>query len=153
MPKAFELKGNHVVATLIILTGMVGALFIILGPKATQKSPGVLHVGVRYINESSIAFTRYGKSGPGARIEFINTAGQCVYQFDGLKIGRNLVPIEPANLPSGSYQARLSAPDYQTVSLPVVIEGRMLNPAKGAQLNPSTHADYNMIGIRFDPVE
>lgn len=152
MPRTFEIKGYYVAVGLVILTGIVGALFIVLGPKATEKSPGVLHVGVRYSDELSIAFTRYGKTGPGASIEFLNAAGERSYRVEHLKIGRNLVPIGPKHIPSGQYTARLSAPDYETVELPVVIEGRMLNPPQGATYPVGIHADYNMIGVRFEPL-
>ena len=108
MRNAYILKGNHVVAALIILTCTVGGLFIVLGPKATEKNPGVLHVGIRFADERSIEFTRFSLGGPGARIEFINNKGVVMYHYDNLKIGRNLVPIEPDNLPSGRYLARLS---------------------------------------------
>lgn len=150
MPSFFEFKGKYAVISLVVLTGLVGTLFIVMGPQATEKSPGVLHVGVRYLDESSIRFSQYPKSGPGAVIEFIDTEGQVVYQFENLKIGRNLVPIEPDNIPSGNYTARISAQDYQTVELPVVIEGRMLNPPQDATFPLNTHADYNMIGVRFE---
>ncbi|MGB0272608.1 MAG: hypothetical protein ACPGCS_02880 [Opitutales bacterium] len=151
MSNAYELKGNRVVATLLLLTGFVGALFIILGPKATEKSPGILHVGIRYADERSIEFTRYSQGGPGARIEFITTDGESVYQMDGLKIGRNLVPIETSDLPSADYIARLSAPDYQSVQFKVSIDGRMLNAAKGFEGQADIRVDYNMIGVRFKP--
>ena len=153
MPSFFEFKGKYAVISLVLLTGIVGTLFIVMGPKATEKSPGILHVGVRYLDESSIRFSQYPKSGPGAVIEFINPDGNVVYQFEHLKIGRNLVPIEPDNIPSGRYTARLSARDYKTIELPVLIEGRMLNPPLGADFAPHTHADYNMIGVRFERAE
>ncbi|WP_269523548.1 hypothetical protein [Coraliomargarita parva] len=148
-----ELKGKYVALALLLLTGIVGALFIYLGPRATAKSPGVLHVGIRYADEFTLSFARYDKSGPGARIEFIDTYGRTVYAFEPLRIGRNLVPIEPENLPSGTYTARVSAPGYSSVDLQVVVEGRMLNPAKGIPFPKGSHAAYNMIGARLEPVE
>ncbi len=153
MPRTFEPKGYYVAISLLLLTGIVGTLFLMLGPRATAKHPGILHIGVRYLDENSLAFTRYGTSGPGASIEFIDAAGKTVYQFEGLQIGRNLVPIEPAKIPGGHYTARLSAPGYQSVELPVVIEGRMLNPVQGTTFKIGTHADYNMIGVRFEPLQ
>jgi len=118
-----------------------------------EKNPGVLHVGVRYQDEMSITFAQYPKGGPGATIEFVAPDGDIPYRFENLKIGRNLVPIEPDNLRAGNYTARLNAPNYQAVEIPVVIEGRMLNPAPDAESPPHTHADYNMIGVRFQPAE
>jgi hypothetical protein len=56
MTKTLELKGPIVVAMLLILTGIVGSLFIALGPNATERAPGVVHIGVRYANEMSLTF-------------------------------------------------------------------------------------------------
>lgn len=148
-----ELKGKYVAIGLFLLTGIVGALFIYLGPRATEKSPGILHVGLRYTDEMSIAFSRFPKGGPGGRIEFFDADDQRVYHFDNLKTGRNLVPIESEHIPSGRYTARLSAPEYETVELPVLIEGRMLNPPRDARYAPGTHVDYNMIGVRLEPLD
>lgn len=146
-----ELKGNYVVLILIVLTAIVGSGFLLLGPKATERSPGVLHVGIRYSDERSIAFAKHPKSGPGATLDFLDASGQSIYTFEALKIGRNLVPIGPEQLPSGSYTARLSAPDYQAFELPVQIEGRMLNPHKDITYPPHTRVEYNLIGLRFTP--
>ena len=124
-----------------------------LGPKATEKNPGVLHVGIRFADERSIEFTRFNLGGPGARIEFINNKGELSYQYDNLKIGRNLVPIEPDNLPSGRYTARLSADEYKRVHVQVIIEGRMLNPISNEKISNNVRVDYNMIGVRFEPLK
>ena len=153
MPNPYILKGNHVVAALIVLTCIVGGLFIVLGPKATEKNPGVLHVGIRFADERSIEFTRFSLGGPGARIEFINNKGELSYQYDNLKIGRNLVPIEPDNLPSGPYIARLSADEYKRVHVQVIIDGRMLNPISNEKISNNVRVDYNMIGVRFEPLK
>ncbi len=48
MAKTLELKGGLVVALLLLLTGIVGTLFIVLGPQATEKLHGVLHIAVRF---------------------------------------------------------------------------------------------------------
>ena len=125
------------------------SLFIYLGPKATEKTPGILHVGVRYANEHMMEFTKYSKTGPAARIEFIATDGTIPHSVERLAIGRNLVPI--SNLTDGPYTVRLSAEDYVTVEVPMIAEGRMLNPPKDAEFTEGTHADYNMIGVRFEP--
>jgi len=148
--KTPEIRGRFVVLLLFALTGAVGTLFITLGPEATERSPGVLHVGVRYANEMSLEFNQYGKSGPGALIELVAPNGSVVFTFENLKIGRNLVPLE--GVPSGPYTARLSTPGFRTREVPVVVEGRMLNPPKGAELDPGTIADFNMIGVRFEPL-
>lgn len=147
------MKGKYVVLILILLTGTIGALFIILGPEATEKSPGVLHVGVRYSDEMSMAFTRYPKGGPGATIRFIDRTGDVAYEFGKLKTGRNLVPIGPELIDSGTYTARISAPGYEIRELPVVIEGRMLNAPKDSSYTTGTHADYNMIGVHMVRVQ
>ena len=149
MPNRFHLKGNLVVLLLLILTGSFGALFIILGPKATERNPGVLHLGVRYDDESAMRFARYGKSGPGARVDFIDSEEQTFYSVENLKLGRNLVPIGPDQLPPGLYTARITAPGYQATDISVETEGRMLNPQKDAPLPDNARADYNLIGARL----
>lgn len=151
MAKTFELKGGLVAALLIILTAIVGTLFIVLGPQATEKSPGVVHVGVRYSNEMSLEFNQHGKNGPGAKIELVAADGTIAYTHENLQIGRNLMPLK--DIPNGPYSARLSAEGYQTREVPIIVEGRMINPPKDATFESGTHADYNMIGIRFEPVE
>ncbi|NBB79328.1 MAG: hypothetical protein GVY36_07780 [Verrucomicrobia bacterium] len=148
--KTPEMRGRFVVVLLLVLTGVVGTLFIALGPQATERSPGVVHVGVRYANEMSMEFNQHGKTGPGARIELIDRRGEIAYAFGDLKIGRNLVPLQ--DVPAGPYTARLSAPGYETREVSVIVEGRMLNPPKDAVLEAGTIADFNLIGVRFKPV-
>ncbi len=148
MAKTLELKGGLVVALLLLLTGIVGTLFILLGPQATEKSPGVIHIGVRYANERSLEFNQYGKNGPGATIEIVAADGKVAYTHENLQIGRNLMPLK--DIPNGHYTARLSAPGYETRELPIIIEGRMINPPKGAKLDDGSIADYNLIGVRFE---
>lgn len=148
--KTPEIRGRFVVLLLFALTGVVGTLFITLGPQATERSPGVLHVGVRYANEMSFEFNQYGKSGPGARVELVAPDGNVTFTFENLKIGRNLVPLK--GVPAGPYTARLSTPGFQTREVPVIVEGRMLNPPKDAELEPGTIADFNTIGVRFEPI-
>ena len=142
------IPGAYIVICLIVLTGIVGSMFIYLGPRATEKSPGVLHVGIRYSNEASVDFLRYGKTGPGARLEFIAEDGSIPYTVDNLSISRNLVPIK--NLSDGPYMVRLSARGFRSVEILMIAEGRMLNPPKNTQFEPGTYADYNMIGVRFE---
>ena len=148
MAKTLELKGGLVVALLLLLTGIVGTLFIVLGPKATEKSPGVIHIGVRYANERSLEFNQYGKSGPGATIEIVAPDGKIAYTHKKLQIGRNLMPLK--DIPNGHYTARLSAPGYVSKELPIAVEGRMINPPKDAKLDDGSIADYNLIGVRFE---
>ena len=148
MAKTLELKGGLVVALLLLLTGTVGTLFIVLGPQATEKSPGVIHIGVRYANERSLEFNQYGKNGPGATIEIVAPDGKVAYMHENLQIGRNLMPLK--DIPNGLYMARLSAPGYLTRELPIIVEGRMLNPPKDAKLDEGSIADYNLIGVRFE---
>ena len=143
--------GIYIVICLVVLTAIVGSLFIYLGPKATGKSPGVLHVGIRYSNENTIDFMRYGKKGPGARIEFIAEDGSIPYSVDDLSVSRNLVPIK--NLTDGPYTVRLSAKGFHSVELTMIAEGRMLNPPPDVQFELGTYADYNMIGVRFEKIE
>jgi len=148
--KHLIIPGTYIVVCLVVLTGIVGSMFIYMGPKATEKSPGVLHVGIRYSNEHTLDFLRYGKEGPGARIEFIDENGRILYSVDNLAIRRNLVPIK--NLTDGSYTVRLSAKGFHTVELTMIIQGRMLNPPPNAQFEPGTFADYNMIGVRLEKI-
>lgn len=148
MLKTPEMKGRFVVVLLFVLTGVVGTLFIALGPQATERAPGVVHVGVRYANEMSMEFNQHGKTGPGATIELVDPSGEIAYAFADLKIGRNLVPLQ--GVPAGPYTARLSAPGYKIREVPIIVEGRMLNPPKDAVLEAGTIADYNMIGVRFE---
>lgn len=145
------MRGRFVVVLLLVLTGVVGTLFIALGPQATERSPGVVHVGVRYANEMSFEFNQYGKAGPGAMIELVAPDGAIAYTLESLNIGRNLVPLQ--DVPSGPYTARLSAPGYKKREVPVIVEGRMLNPPKNTTLEDGTIADFNMIGVRFEPIK
>ncbi|HBR93954.1 hypothetical protein QEH52_04885 [Coraliomargarita sp. SDUM461003] len=151
MSKTLELKGPIVVVALFLLTGIVGSLFIALGPKATERAPGIVHIGVRYANEMSLAFNQYGKNGPGATIELIAPDGSVVYTLENLRIGRNLMPLK--DITDGPYTARLSAPGYHMREIPIVVDGRMINPPKGVQFEKGTHADYNMLGVRFEVAE
>ena len=139
MAKTLELKGGLVVALLLLLTGIVGTLFIVLGPQATEKSPGVIHIGVRYANERSLEFNQYGKSGPGATIEIVAADGKVAYTHENLQIGRNLMPLK--DIPNGHYMARLSAPGYVSRELPIIVEGRMINPPKDVRLDDGSVAD------------
>ena len=141
--------GKYVALGLFTFTAIVGSLFIYLGPKATEKTPGILHVGIRFANEHMVEFTHYSKTGPGARIEFIAADGSIPHSVERLAMGRNLVPI--SNLSDGLYTVRLSSKDYISVEMPMIAAGRMLNPPEDAQFPHDTHADYNMIGVRFEP--
>ena len=148
MVKTLELKGGLVVTLLLMLTALVGGLFVVLGPKATERSPGVVHIGIRYANERSFEFNQYGKNGPGATIELVAADGKVAYAYSNLRIGRNLMPLK--DVADGPYIAKLSAPGYQTREIPIIVQGRMINPPKGVQLEDGTLADYNMIGVRFE---
>ncbi|TVP80081.1 MAG: hypothetical protein EA353_04695 [Puniceicoccaceae bacterium] len=149
--ETLEIRGRWVVVLLLVLTGIVGSLFMALGPQATERSPGVVHVGVRYANEMSIEFNQHGRSGPGAMIELVAPEGGVVYTFENLQIGRNLMPLQ--DIPDGPYTARLSAPGYHPRELPIIVEGRMINPPRDATLETGTLADFNLIGVRFEPIQ
>ena len=71
--------------------------------------------------------------------------------LDNLKIGRNLMPLK--GIENGAYTARLSAPGYQTREIPIIVDGRMINPPKDVEFAKGTHAAYNMLGVRFDVAE
>jgi hypothetical protein len=143
------MKGHYVAVILVLLTGIVGSLFIYLGPKATEKNPGVVHIGIRYLDEMTIAFTHYPQGGPGATIELVAPDESIAYTLENLKIGRNLMPLQ--DVPAGPYTARLSAADYETVQVPIIVEGRMINPPRDAEFSEGTYAAYNMIGVWFKP--
>ena len=74
--------------------------------------------------------------------------GKVAYTNENLQIGRNLIPLK--DIPHGHYTARLSAPGYETRELPIIVEGRMINPPKDAKLEDGSIADYNLIGVRFE---
>ena len=74
-------NGKFVVLSLFVLTGIVGALFVYIGPKALQTNPGVFHLGIRYADEFSMEFTRHPKGGPGALLEIIDSMGQTIERF------------------------------------------------------------------------
>ena len=148
MVKTLEFKGSLVVYLLLMLTALVGGLFIVLGPKATERSPEVVHIGIRYANERSFEFNQYGKNGPGAKIELVTADSKIVYTYSNLRIGRNLMPLK--DVADGTYNAKFSAPGYKTREVPIIVQGRMINPPKGVQLEDGILADYNMIGVRFE---
>ena len=54
------------------------------------------------------------------------------------------------DIPNGHYKARLSAHGYVTREVPIIVEGRMINPPKDAELEDGSIADYNLIGVRFE---
>ena len=138
MAKTLELKGGLGVALLLLLTGIVGTLFIVLGPQATEKSPGVIHIGVRYANERSLEFNQYGKNGPGATIEIVAADGKVAYTHENLQIGRNLMPLK--DIPNGHYIARLSAPGYVSRELPILVQGRINKPPRAPNVDDGSMA-------------
>ena len=103
---------------------------------------------MRYANERSLEFNQDCKSGPGATIEIVAADGKVAYTHENLQIGRNLMPLK--DIPNGHYTARLSAPGYETRELPIIVEGRMINPPKDAKLEDGSIADYNLIGVRLE---
>ena len=147
--KYFELKGKWVVLLILVLTGIVGGFFIALGPRATAKRPCVLHVGLRYENEQTIDFLRYGKDGPAATLELLRLPeGDIALRMENLRLGRNLVPVD--DLRTGRYRVRLTAAGFRTVELPVRIEGRLLRPVETFDPGPGRLVDTNVIGVRFE---
>ena len=155
-------SGKFVVFSLIVLTGIVGTLFIYMGPKALQTNPGVFHLGIRYADEFGIEFTRYPKGGPGATLEIISSKGELIGRFDKLIIGRNLIPIDSTQYSSGNYLLRISANDYQLQSIPAQLENKTFSPTSDAQtLNQENNSqdiyyDFsfrdNLLGVRLYPL-
>lgn len=145
----FELRGSLVTTLLILLTAVVGTLFIVLGPRATERSPGVVHIGIRYSDEMSLRFNPYGTIGPGATIEIVSSMDEVIYTQRDLQIGRNLMPLQDVD--NGHYRARLSAPGYLAREIPIIIEGKKLYPAHPSEAQADLLVDDNLIGVRFHP--
>ena len=154
-------SGKFVVFALIILTGVVGALFIYIGPKALETNPGVFHLGIRYADEFGIEFTRYPKGGPGAVLEIINSKGEIIEQFEGLVMGRNLIPIDSTKFPESNYRLKISANDYHSQIIPAQLENKTFLPTADATTlnqsldNPNAVYDFsfrdNLLGVRLYP--
>ena len=155
-------NGKFVVFSLIVLTGIVGALFIYMGPKALQTNPGVFHLGIRYADEFGIEFTRYPKGGPGATLEIISSEGELIGLFDKLVMGRNLIPIDSTQYSAGNYLLRISANDYQVQIIPAQLENKTFSPTSDAttlnQKNSIKDIYYdfsfrdNLLGVRLYPL-
>ena len=155
-------SGKFVVFSLIVLTGIVGALFIYMGPKALQTNPGVFHIGIRYADEFGIEFTRYPKGGPGATLEIISSEGELIGRFDKLVMGRNLIPIDSTQYSAGNYLLRISANDYKVQSIPAKLEHKTFLPIFDAQrlnqenLDKDIYYDFsfrdNLLGVRLYPL-
>ena len=155
-------NGKYIVFSLFALTGIVGALFIYMGPKALQTNPGVFHLGVRYADEFGVEFTRYPKGGPGATLEIISSKGELVERFEKLVMGRNLIPIDSTQYVAGNYLLRVSATDYQIQSIPAQLEHKTFSPISDAPTlnqennNTGTYYDFsfrdNLLGVRLYPL-
>jgi hypothetical protein len=156
-------SGKFIVFALIVLTGVVGALFIFMGPKALQTNPGVFHLGIRYADEFGIEFTRYPKGGPGAVLEIIGSKGQIVERFDGLVMGRNLIPIDTNKFQENTYRLKISSNDYHTQVIPAHLKNKTFSPTTDAtalnlgQNTSDTHYDFsfrdNLLGVRLYPLK
>ena len=152
-------NGKFIVFALIVLTGVVGALFIFMGPKALQTNPGVFHLGIRYADEFGIEFTRYPKGGPGAVLEIIDSKGQIIERFDGLVMGRNLIPIDTIKFQENTYRLKVSSNDYHTQIIPAHLKNKTFSPTADAirQNTSDTQYDFsfrdNLLGVRLYPLE
>ena len=156
-------SGKLIVLALIILTGVVGAMFIYIGPKALQTNPGVFHLGIRYADEFGIEFTRYPKGGPGAVLEIIDSNSQIVDRFDGLVMGRNLIPIDTTKFQENTYFLKISSNDYYSQIIPANLKNKTFSPTTDAiELNndqsvSDTYFDFsfrdNLLGVRLYPLE
>ncbi len=155
-------NGKFVVLSLFVLTGIVGALFVYIGPKALQTNPGVFHLGIRYADEFGMEFTRHPKGGPGALLEIIDSLGQTIERFEGLVIGRNLIPIDASRLSQDSYLLRVSANGYHQQVIPAKLINKTLSPTMDSMtLNEDSESiedfyDFtfkdNLLGIRLYPI-
>lgn len=147
-----EIRGPFVVAALVLLTAVVGTLFIVLGPRATERHPGVLHVGVRYANEGTADLLRYNDGRPVTRfLLYTDSPGDPLLLQEGLGVGRNLVPIK--QVASGDYVARVEADGFHPAEFAVRIEGRLVLPVAGADYPEDSVVDRNLIGVRLLPVD
>lgn len=161
-------KGKFVVLALVLLTAVVGALFVTLGPKALKTSPGVFHLGIRYADELSMDFTRHPKGGPGARLQIFDAEGRQVLEQLDLPIGRNLIPLNREQLIEGAdYLLQIDAEAYTSLYIPATLSGRSLNPAPERTMEwinrgwleadsaDPKHRDYrfqaNQLGVRLYP--
>ena len=155
-------SGKFIVFSLIVLTAIVGALFIYIGPKALQTNPGVFHLGIRYADEFGIEFTRYPKGGPGATLEIISSKGELIGRFDRLVMGRNLIPIDSKQYNSGKYFLKISAKDYHLQIIPALLENKTFSPLLDSKTlnekndNKGTFYDFsfrdNLLGVRLYPI-
>lgn len=155
-------SGKFIVFALIVLTSVVGALFIYMGPKALQTNPGVFHLGIRYADEFGMEFTRYPKGGPGAILEIVDSKGIMIERFERLIIGRNLIPIDITKYPEDTYNLKISANDYHTQIIPAQLKNKTFSPLADAstlnqrQDDSSNYYDFsfkdNLLGIRLYPL-
>ena len=156
-------SGKLIVLALVILTCIVGALFVYIGPKALETHPGVFHLGIRFADEFGIEFTRYPKGGPGAVLEIIDSKGQIVERFDGLVMGRNLIPIDTIKFQENTYRLKISSNDYRTQVIPAHLKNKTFSPTADAtmlnlrQNTSDTQYDFsfrdNLLGVRLYPLK
>ena len=155
-------SGKFVVFSLIVLTSAIGALFIYMGPKALETNPGVFHLGIRYADEFGIEFTRYPKGGPGAVLEIIDSTGQLIERFDGLVMGRNLIPIDSSKFQEDIYRLKISAKDYYSQTITAELEGKIFSPTVDVLTLNQEQDDFserydfsfrdNLLGVRLYPM-
>jgi len=149
---AAEVSGKQVVVLICLLTAIGGALFLYLGPKATERRPGLLHLGVRYANEGSRDFLRYGGGDPATRVAFYSipaTEDEPVFARKDLERGRNLVPLEA--VPDGNYVVRAEAEGFGAEEFFITVEDGRTRPIEDFPVPDDGHVARNMIGVRFEP--
>ena len=146
-------KGKYIVFSLFLLTAIIGASFIYLGPKALQTNPGVLHLGIRYADEFSIDFTRFPKGGPGAVLEIYDENQVLIDRYENLSMGRNLIPIDPEKFKHRLYSFHISAPSYKSVQIEVQNQNRILSAINNHTEKENVLIEPNLLGVRLEPIE
>ena len=142
-------KGKYIVFSLFLLTTIFGALFIYMGPRVLETSPGVLQLGIRYSDEFSVAFTQYPKGGPGATLEIFDAGGQLIHSHKKLSIGRNLIPIYRNLNDHEIYTFKISAENYATVVIEAENEGRLFKPTEDQKIPAGVSFKPNLLGLKL----
>lgn len=142
-------KGKYIVFSLFLLTSIFGSLFIYMGPKVLETSPGVLQLGIRFSDEFSVAFTQHPKGGPGASLEIFDSEGRLIASHTKLIVGRNLIPIDQDLYNSQIYTFKISSPGYETVILKAENDSRLFNPLDGCEMPNDVSFKPNLLGMKL----
>jgi hypothetical protein len=142
-------KGKYIVFSLFLLTSIFGSLFIYMGPKVLETSPGVLQLGIRFSDEFSVAFTQHPKGGPGASLEIFDSSGRLIDSHTKLIVGRNLIPIDQDLYNNQIYTFKISSPGYETVILKAENDSRLFKPLEGYEMPHDVSFKPNLLGMKL----